>query len=95
MRPGYHRVASTTESGSVLTSAYVGPRRLVVVATNTGGGSETLALQVSGGRLRGKVTAVRTDSGGGWQRLKPKASKRTGFRATLPPQSVTTFVVAR
>ena len=37
VRPGFVRVAATPSSGPVLTSAYRGPKRAIVVATNPSG----------------------------------------------------------
>lgn len=95
VRPGYQRIAASPESGSALVSAYRGPGKLVVVAVNTSPDTQTVRFTVSGGRLLGKVTAVRTTSSESWRTLPPIAVRRSAFTSVLAPSSATTLVVSR
>ena len=93
VRPGYRRVRTSPESaGPVLTSAYTGNGRLVVVAINTGSRAETLRLDVRGTRLRGRVSAVRTSRSDRWRSLRARRARGSRLSAELAPESVTTFV---
>jgi glucuronoarabinoxylan endo-1,4-beta-xylanase len=95
VRPGYMRVAATPASGRVLVSAYRGPRRAVVVATNPSGRTETLTVRVTGGKLKGAVRPVRSSPTEQWRSLAPIQPRNGLFTASLPPESVTTFVATR
>ena len=95
VRPGYIRVSSTPSSGQVLTSAYKGPKRAIVVATNPTGSMQTIQVTVRGGKLKGPIRPVRSSASEQWKSLAPFASGGGAFTATLPPQSVTTFVATR
>jgi glucuronoarabinoxylan endo-1,4-beta-xylanase len=96
VRPGYRRVrAEPSGAGPVLTSAYTGPGRLVVVAINTSSAAQPLRLSVRGARLRGRVEAVRTSRSERWLRLRPVRMRGSRISARLAPGSVTTFVVRR
>jgi O-glycosyl hydrolase len=95
VRPGFVRVGTTPTSDVVLTSAYKGPRRAIVVATNPDRGARTIRITVKGGRLKGVVRPVRSSSSEQWRNLAPITPRNGSFTATLPPQSVTTFVATR
>ncbi len=96
VRPGYVRVAAApADTGPVLASAYTGPRRAVVVATNVGGATETIRVTVRGGKLRGVVRPVRSSVSERWRSLTPIAPRNGSFTAKLPPRSITTFIAAR
>jgi O-glycosyl hydrolase len=92
VKPGYHRVEATPETGSVLASAYRGRRRVVIVALNPGGSTQTAQFSVTGGRFRGPVAAVRSSESETWHTLPSIPLKGRQFTAVLPPQSITTFV---
>jgi O-glycosyl hydrolase len=94
VRPGYMRVeAPAQQQPGVLTSAYAGPNGdVVIVAVN---GTETdVAFPV---RMQGRrVVTVQswvTDETRGMQKQTDAAGRGTQFTASLPPLSVTTFVV--
>jgi glucuronoarabinoxylan endo-1,4-beta-xylanase len=95
VRPGYVRVATSSSSSGVLASAYTGPGRAVVVATNRGSGSQTVRFRISGGRVRPTALAVQSSATEQWKTLAPVRLRGGSFTATLPPQSITTFVVRR
>lgn len=96
VRPGYIRVSSTpSSSGGVLTSAYKGPKRAIMVATNPTGSNQTIQVTVRGGKLKGLVRPVRSSASEQWKSLAPMTPRGGGFTATLPPQSVTTFIATR
>jgi O-glycosyl hydrolase len=87
-------VSATSSSPSVLVSAYDDRTRTTVVAINADAAPVTASFAAPGAR-GGKVTAVRS---GGADRWAPAAVSLTGgdrFIATMPPNSVTTFVVAK
>ena len=95
VRPGYRRVTATPPSGPVLTSAYTGPKRAIVVVTNPSPATVTTRVTVRGGRLRGLVRPVRSSASETWRALAPIAPRNGSFTASLPPRSVTTFVASR
>ncbi|MCP9485232.1 MAG: hypothetical protein MSC30_05200 [Gaiellaceae bacterium MAG52_C11] len=96
VRPGFARVAATPSSaGSVLTSAYKGPRRAIVVATNRSDATQTIRVTVTGGKLKGVVRPVRSSASEQWKSLTPISPSNGSFTAELPPQSITTFVATR
>jgi O-glycosyl hydrolase len=95
VRPGYIRVSSTPSSGAVLTSAYRGPKRAIIVATNPTGSMQTIQVTVRGGKLKGLLRPVRSSANEQWKSLASVAPRGGAFSATLPPQSVTTFVATR
>jgi O-glycosyl hydrolase len=92
VRPGYRRVATTPASGAVLSSAYSGAGKAVVVLINPGSQATTSRVVFAHGRLRGPVTAVRSSASERWHVLPRVALKGSTFSTTLPPLSVTTFV---
>jgi O-glycosyl hydrolase len=95
VRPGYRRVAATTTSRGVLTTAFAGQRRVVVVAVNPQASPVRVRFMVRGGRIEGPVSATRTSATERWRALPARTVERAGFRAVLEPQSVTTFLVRR
>ena len=95
VRPGFVRVAATPSSGAVLTSAYKGPKRAIVVATNPGGSTETVRVTVTGGKLKGAVRPIRSSESERWKSLAPITPRNGSFTASLPPRSITTFVATR
>lgn len=95
VRPGYRRVAATPSSGAVLTSAYTGPKRAIVVATNPSRTTQSVRVTVRGGKLKGVVRPVRSSASEQWRSLAAISPRNGSFTATLPPQSITTFVAQR
>lgn len=95
VRPGYRRVDARGSTESLRVSAYTGQGRVVVVAINSDGGPQTLRLRLTGARVRGPVSGVRTSASEQWRPLPRIALRGGSFSATLAPQSVTTFVFRR
>jgi O-glycosyl hydrolase len=96
VRPGYRRVEASPASGDVLTSAYTGPKRAIVVATNPStSATRSIRVTVRGGRLKGVIRPVRSSASEQWKSLPPITPRNGSFTATLPPQSITTFVATR
>ena len=95
VRPGYRRVSTSGDAPPVPTTAFVGPRRLIVVALNPAESMQTASFTVKGGRVRGALRAYRTSATERWRSLTRPAVRGGSFRAVLPPRSVTTFVLDR
>ena len=93
VRPGYRRVAVTSESDPVLTSAFTGSRRAVIVSVNRGDSETAVRYSVLGSRLGTTITSTRTSDRERWRTLPPIRSRGSRFTATLPARSVTTFLV--
>jgi len=95
VRPGHIRVEAPKEpQAGVLTSAYTGEDgALVVVAVNTTAAAVSQSFAVRGRRVR-RVRPWLTDATNDLQEQPAIAGKGDGFAASLPPESVTTFVVS-
>jgi O-glycosyl hydrolase len=94
VRPGDVRVGSTG-GRPALVSAYTGRGRVVVVATNPGSRGESVRVDVVGGKLSGPAAVVRSSSTERWRTLPSISTAGGSFAATLPPESITTFVIRR
>jgi glucuronoarabinoxylan endo-1,4-beta-xylanase len=95
IRPGNVRVAAVSGSGRVLTSAYTDRRRLIIVATNPGDAPQNVRINIRSGELKGAVRPVRSSASERWRSLPPLSIRGRSFTASLPPESVTTFVAER
>ena len=95
VRPGYSRIAASPASASVLLSAYKGPKRVVVVATNVSGSAQNVRISIRGGAVRGGVRVVRSSTTEQWRTLTSVQPVRGSFGTTLPPRSIVTFVANR
>jgi O-glycosyl hydrolase len=95
VRPGDVRVAATPATADVLVSAYRGPGRATVVATNPGGRAQTIRVRLAGGKVKPVVRPVRSSASERWRALPPLPLRGGAFTATLPPESVTTFRLRR
>lgn len=94
VRPGYRRVSTSGDAPPVPTTAFVGPRRLIVVALNPSESAQTASFAVKG-RVHRVLSAYRTSATERWRTL-PRPRVRDGsFRTALPSRSVTTFVLER
>ncbi|THV29451.1 glucuronoxylanase [Glycomyces paridis] len=93
VRPGYVRVdATATPQSNVYTSAYRGPDgRVVVVAVNKSGSAVNLPVTIQGSTAT-SVSSWRTSSAGNLVAQNPIAVSGGAFTASLPAQSITTFV---
>jgi O-glycosyl hydrolase len=95
VRPGYRRVSATTAGSGPRVSAYVGGRRVVAVAVNADTVGRSVRFVFNGGSVRGPVSPVRTSANEHWRSLKPLGVRGSSFVASLPRESVTTFVLHR
>jgi glucuronoarabinoxylan endo-1,4-beta-xylanase len=92
VRPGYVRVNTTyNPQGNVYLSAYTGSGKVVVVAVNTATSSVNQTISFSGGTVS-SVTPYQTSSSQSMAQLSSIGVSNGAFTATLPAQSVTTFV---
>ena len=92
IRPGYHRVDATANPATnVYVSAYAGADSVVIVAINTGtsAASQTFTLQnASVSQFSSWNTTANTNMAAG----SAAAVSGSSFTASLPAQSITTFV---
>jgi glucuronoarabinoxylan endo-1,4-beta-xylanase len=94
VRPGYTRLNITaTPQNNVLTSAYTGDNKVVIVAVNKNSGTVSQPFTVTGAGS-GTVSAYVTDSSRNVAAISGPGMSGGTFTATLPAQSVTTFVVS-
>jgi len=92
IRPGYFRVdATATPATNVYVSAYSGPGKVVVVAVNTGTSAVTQKFTVQGGTVA-QFATYQTASGKNMVAGSSLAVSGGSFTATLPGQTITTFV---
>lgn len=95
VRPGDVRLATTTSGdGTSLVSAYRGRGRTTVVAVNSSDRADTVRIIIRGARTGARASATRSSAGERWRVLPQLRVVRGAFTATLPAESVTTFVVA-
>ena len=95
VRPGFVRVNASPASGTVLTSAYKGPNRVIVVATNPSESAQAVRITVTGGTVKGSIRPVRSCASEQARSLAPLQPRKGSFSATLAPKSVTTFIALR
>ena len=92
IRPGYQRVNVTeSASASVLVSAYAGNGHLVIVAINPGTESATQPFTLAGATVI-SLTPWQTSATEDIAQLAAVSISSGQFTATLPAQSITTFV---
>jgi len=92
IRPGYFRVdATATPATNVYVSAYSGPGKVVIVAVNTGTSAVTQKFTVQGGTVA-QFATYQTASGKNMVAGSAVAVSGGSFSASLPGQSITTFV---
>ncbi len=68
---------------------------MIIVATNPGDAPENVEIAIRNGKLKGAVRPIRSSATEKWRSLAPLAVRGGSFTASLPPQSVTTFVATR
>ncbi|WP_198667682.1 CBM35 domain-containing protein [Glycomyces dulcitolivorans] len=95
VRPGHTRVEAHKEpQAGVLTSAYAGDDgALIVVAVNTATAAASQSFAVKGRRVR-RVQSWLTDATRDLEEQPRIQGRGDTFAASLPPESVTTFVVS-
>ncbi|WP_225851099.1 cellulose binding domain-containing protein [Streptomyces sp. HPF1205] len=93
VRPGYVRLNTTANpQTNLLTSVYKGPSQVVVVAVNSATSTLTQQFTLSNTSVSG-VSAYVTDSSRNVASTSAPSVSNGSFTATLPAQSVTTFVL--
>ncbi|MEO7323219.1 MAG: hypothetical protein ABIW82_00150 [Dokdonella sp.] len=95
--PGARRIQAASSAPAVLTTAYLDRANLIIVAINTDGAAHTVSLNVAGTPLPASATAqpTRTSDSEDWAALRVIGISGSGFSATLPHNSVTTFVISK
>lgn len=92
VRPGAFRIRTDFTDPAVKVSAYVDwPRVTIVVLNRSASVSQTLPFKLVGLPGVNVVNPVRTSSTENWAALPAIEVVDSGFTATLPPQSITTF----
>ncbi len=93
VRPGYVRVDATEiPTSGVYVSAYKGNNQAVIVAVNTGSTGYAQNFSISGNTIK-KVDRYRTSSSENLALTSDLECSSNNFWATLPANSVSTFVV--
>jgi O-glycosyl hydrolase len=95
VKPGYRRIATDPEKKGVLTAAFAGTGKVIVVATNTTRNAQVVRYAVVGDKLGRRATVVRSSASEQLRSLQAVAVRRGRFSTVLPPQSVTTLVLLR
>lgn len=94
IRPGYVRVDATRNPDTnTYTSAYKGDNKVVIVAINRGTSAASQRFVLQNGNAS-TVSSWVTDVSKNLQAGAPISVSSGAFTATLPPQSVTTFVAS-
>ena len=92
VRPGYLRFnAAATPVAGVYVSAYGGNGHQVIVAINSTGSAVTLPMLIQNQAVT-SVTPYQTSSSISVSQLSPITVTNNEFSATLPAQSITTYV---
>ena len=92
IRPGYYRYnATATPVTGVYLSAYSGNGHEVIVAINSTSSAVTLPILIVNQTVT-SMTPYQTTSSSSVSQLSPVTVTNNGFSATLPAQSITTYV---
>jgi len=92
IRPGYHRVDATASPATNLNvSAYTGDDKVVIVAVNTGTASVNQNFILRGGTAA-QISSWQTTSSSNMVTGQAYQASSGSFAASLPSQSITTFV---
>ena len=92
VRPGYFRYnATATPVAGVYVSAYSGNGHDVIVAINSTGSAVTLPILIANQTVT-SMTPYQTTSSSSVSQLSPATVANNQFSATLPAQSITTYV---
>ena len=91
IRPGSKLLAS---SGSTLAAYDEQNQQLVISALNTSGSSSDITFDLSQFETVGsRVQAIRTSNSENWAQLSPTYTSGKGFSATMPANSITTYII--
>jgi glucuronoarabinoxylan endo-1,4-beta-xylanase len=92
IRPGYYRYnATATPVSGVYLSAYSGNGHEVIVAINSTSSAVTLPIQIANQTVT-SMTPYQTTSSASVSQLSPVTVTNNAFSASLPAQSITTYV---
>ena len=92
IRPGYYRVdAASNPQSNIYISAYTGDNKVVIVAINQGTSSVYKSFNIQSGKTS-SVSPYVTSSSSNMAKGADISISNGSFTATLPAQSVTTFV---
>ena len=92
VRPGYHRVDATASPATNLSvSAYTGDNKVVIVAVNAGTAAVSQNFVVRGGTAS-QLSSWQTTASANMASGQAYQATNGAFTASLPSQSVTTFV---
>lgn len=92
IRPGYYRVdATATPATNVYVSAYTGDKKVVIVAVNAGTGAVSQKFTIQNGTVV-KLSSWQTSSSANMAAGQDYQVSGGSFTASLPGQSITTFV---
>ncbi len=91
MRPGCRMLSF---AGKGLASYHPDDKQLVITMINTGAGNSDQEFDLSGFTELGRsVQVIRTSNSENWKELDPIPVSGSGFKATLPGNSVMTFII--
>jgi len=94
IRPGYHRVDATASPATNLNvSAYTGDNQVVIVAVNTGTAAVSQNFVLRGGTAA-QLSSWQTTASSNMATGQAYQASTGSFTASLPSQSITTFVGA-
>ena len=93
IQPGYVMVSSTEPIPGVFDSAYMGGGNLVIVAINSNTTATSFPVSFAG-QIATSFTPYQTSATETMAQLTPVSATNGSFTATLPAQSITTFVAA-
>ena len=94
VKPGAVRIGTTVSSSAVRASSFVEDRTVTIVALNQEGTARSARFDIAAAPgCPSSASAVRTSDSESWASLPAIAVTGGRFVATLPPRSMTTFVV--
>jgi len=91
VRPGFRRVKTDSTDDAVKVTAYADGGNLVLVVINSSSAEKTVQFRLNGIASLTRMTATRTSATQNWNRLADQVVRESGFVATVPGRSVTTF----
>lgn len=92
IRPGFLRTdATATPNTNIYVSSYTGANKVVVVAVNNGTGAVSQKFTIQGGTAS-QLSSWNTTASANMTAASNYTTSNGSFTASLPPQSITTFV---
>ncbi len=93
VRPGFQRIASTTNNANIKVTAYKSDTGLVIVAINASHNPQTITFNLTKRIITTPINAIRSSASDNWALLSPIDGSTSSFTATLSPNSITTFTM--